>query len=305
MTLHTQSADSTSAAATEKPNASDIGEALVTLRATAPLTQCITNEVTTNFVANAILAVGGSPAMAADPGEADDFVRLASALLINVGTLSTDKRVTIPPTARIAHETGTPWVLDPVAVGALQPRTRIVEFILDFRPTVIRGNASEIIALAGGTSAGKGVDSGDDPVAALPAALALAARYGSVVAISGATDLITDGRIVARTPGGSVLSTRITGAGCSLGGVTASFAAAASSPLVGALAASIAYNVAAERAEKISQGPGTYQPHFLDELYSLSPADIGDPRRFSLEPVDPASAQAAGVSLVSQKGAAE
>ncbi|MCI1984755.1 MAG: hydroxyethylthiazole kinase [Bifidobacteriaceae bacterium] len=263
-----------------------LGEALASLRATNPLTQCITNEVTTNFVANAILAIGGSPAMAADPGEADDFVRVASALLINVGTLSTDKRVTIPITAKIADEIGTPWVLDPVAVGGLQARTRLVNFIVDFHPTIIRGNASEIIALSGGVSAGKGVDSGDDPIAALPAALTLAKTHGSVVAVSGPTDLITDGTTVVRTPGGSVLSTRITGTGCSLGGVTAAFAAAAAtaslSPLVAAVAASVAYNVAAERAEKASQGPGTYQPHFLDALYALTPGDLADAARCSV-----------------------
>jgi hydroxyethylthiazole kinase len=267
-------------------SAQQLGAALTSLRATNPLTQCMTNEVTTNFVANAILAVGGSPAMAADPGEADDFVRVASALLINVGTLSTDKRVTIPLTAKIADEIGTPWVLDPVAVGALQARTRLVNFIVDFHPTIIRGNASEIIALSGGVSAGKGVDSGDDPIAALPAALALATAHGSVVAVSGPTDLITDGETVVRTPGGSILSTRITGTGCSLGGVTAAFAAAARSadlpPLVAAVAASIAYNVAAERAEKLAQGPGTYQPHFLDALYALAPGDLADASRFSV-----------------------
>jgi hydroxyethylthiazole kinase len=279
--------------------AHQLGAALTAVRQKAPLTQCITNEVTTNFVANAILAVGGSPAMAADPGEADDFVRIASALLINVGTLSTDKRVTIPITARTAEQVGTPWVLDPVAVGALQPRTRIVNFILDYHPTIIRGNASEIISLSGGVSSGKGVDSGDDPMAALPAAVSLAKRNGAVVAISGATDVITDGATLVRTPGGSVLSTRITGAGCSLGGVTATFAAAAETPLIAAVAASIAYNVAAERAEKLSRGPGTYQPHFLDGLYSLTSKDLSDTERYSAQPV-PADILAAAESAAAQ-----
>lgn len=273
-------------------SAADLAEALSTLRTRVPLVQCITNEVTTNFVANAILAVGGSPAMAADPGEADDFVRLASALLINVGTLATDKRVTIPLTARTAAETGTPWVLDPVAVGALQPRTRLAKFILDFHPAIIRGNASEIIALSGGVSAGKGVDSGDDPLAALPAALSLAAHCGATVAISGATDLITDGREVVRTPGGSLFSTKITGAGCSLGGVTAAFAAVSRTPLIAAVAASVAYNIAAERAETQAAGPGTYQPHFLDALYSLTAADLAAEGRYVVEEVPSSEAEA-------------
>lgn len=257
--------------------------ALTDLRRRTPLVQCMTNEVTTNFVANAILAVGGSPAMAADPGEADDFVTLASGLLINVGTLSTDKRVTIPLTAHAAEEVGTPWVLDPVAVGALQPRTRLAKFILDFHPSIIRGNASEIIALSGGVSAGKGVDSGDDPSSALPAAFALNERCGAVIAISGATDLITDGKQVVHTPGGSLLSTRITGAGCALGGVTAAFAGVCASPLVAAVAASVAFNIAAERAEKLAAGPGTYQPHFLDELYALTAEDVSAPERSEVE----------------------
>src|SRR5690606_30463773 len=150
-----------------------------------------------------------------------------------------------------AAAVGTPWVLDPVATGALPVRTRLADELVALRPTAIRGNASEILALAGLGEGGRGVDATDTPDAASDAARALAERWGSTVAVSGRVDLITDGRGVIRIANGDALLTRVTGGGCALGAVMAAFLGAARSSGTDALAAvaaaTLVYTVAAER----------------------------------------------------------
>src|SRR5699024_9181405 len=163
------------------------------VREAAPLVQCMTNAVVMNFTANVLLACGCSPAMVDIPEEGGLFTEAASALLINLGTPYAEQREAMLESAPIATRTDTPWVLDPVAVGALPVRTRLASALLAYRPTTIRGNPSEIMALAGAGAGGRGTDSSDRAEAALPAAHDLATRYGSVVAISGPTDIVTDG----------------------------------------------------------------------------------------------------------------
>lgn len=184
-----------------------------------------------------------------------------------------------------------PWVLDPVAVGIGSLRTQLLRQFKEYKPSVIRGNASEMIALAGlwgvdggtGKSNVRGVDSTDSVTAAKAAAVSLAKWTGGAVAVSGKTDLITDGSVIAFSHGGSHFLEKITGAGCSLGGVTAVYLTAAS-PFIAALTAASAYNLAGSRAERKVDGPGSFQVAFLDELYKASPADIaGNP--FELEEV--------------------
>lgn len=250
----------------------------------------MTNVVTVNFVANAILALHGSPAMCAMPGEAEQMVVAADALLVNLGAMDPDQRISVHPTVRRACEAATPWVLDPVGAGpVLTTRTQLARDLLEQRPTVIRGNASEIIALAGAASSTRGVDSADSPEDAKQAAVDLAQLTGGAVAVSGATDLVTDDRLVVRTPGGSPWLARITGSGCSLGGVAAALAAR-SSALAAALAATLAYNAAAERAAKAptTRGPASFQTNFLDALYALTPDDVAG-QRLILEDRDDAT----------------
>lgn len=242
---------------------------LAELRATPPLVQCITNAVVTNFTANALLALGTSPAMCDIPGEAGLFAGVAGGVLVNLGTPTAEQR----DAAREAVAAGTPWVLDPVAVGALPVRTALAHELLEARPAIVRGNASEILALAGAGAGGRGVDSTDSPEAALDAARALAIRTGGTVAVSGPVDLIVDAVREARVPGGSVLLTRVTGGGCALGAtmaallaVTAGFAAATT--------ASAIWAVASERAEAASSGPGSFAVAFLDALAAIEPVDL-------------------------------
>lgn len=253
--------------------AASCAQALDDLRARTPLVQCLTNEVTTNLVANALLALGASPAMASAPGEAEELAGVAGALLVNLGTLGPDQRAAVEPTVAVAAGAGTPWVLDPVAVGVLSVRTRLAGRLLAERPAVVRGNASEVRALAGLASAGRGVDARDDVDAAAAAADAVAGWTGGAVAVSGPVDLVTDGRRHVRLAVGDRLLTTITGAGCALGGLVAAFAAV-TDPLTAGVGASAALGTAAERAALVARGPGSFPAALLDELHALTSDDL-------------------------------
>lgn len=266
-------------------------QAVETVKRTNPMAGSITNSVTINFVANAQLAVGGAAAMVYLPDEGEFLAKAGGATYINVGTLLPIYEETLPRTAKTLYDAGKPWVLDPVAIGIGSLRTKLLKQFKEYKPSVIRGNASEIIALAGlweldgGTDRSKvrGVDSTDCVSAAKAAAAALAKWTGGAVAVSGKTDLITDGSVVAFSHGGSHFMEKITGAGCSLGGVAAVYATAAS-PFIAALTASAVYNLAGTRAEKEVDGPGSFQVKFLDELYLATAAEIaGNP--FEIEVV--------------------
>jgi hydroxyethylthiazole kinase len=247
---------------------------LESVRTGSPLVHAITNSVVTGFTANVLLAIGAAPAMVDIPGEAGPFARIASGLLINLGTPHDEQRTAMREAARAAAAAGTPWVLDPVAIGALPIRTALAAELLELRPTVIRGNASEIIALAGQGAGGRGVDATDSPESALDAALALARTAGSVVAVSGPTDVITDGERIVRASNGHALLTKVTGGGCALGAVMAGFAAQGEDRLETTVAAVTAYNVAAEIAAQQSYGPGSFAVNFLDALAALAPGEL-------------------------------
>lgn len=262
---------------------SEMMQAVETVKRTNPMAGSITNTVTINFVANAQLAVGGSAAMVYLPDEAEFLAGAGGATYINVGTLFPIYEETLPCAAKVLHETGKPWVLDPVAVGIGSLRTQLLQQFKDYKPTIIRGNASEIIALAGlweldggkSESNVRGVDSTDSVHAAKTAAIALAKWTGGAVAVSGETDLVTDGKLMAISYGGSHFMEKITGAGCSLGGVVAVYATAAT-PFIAALTATAVYNVAGKRAELKVDGPGSFQVQFLDELYKATPEEIAN-----------------------------
>ncbi|MDY0912352.1 hydroxyethylthiazole kinase [Rathayibacter festucae] len=251
--------------------ARDLGE----LRRTAPLVQCITNAVVTGFTANSLLALGASPAMCDLPGEAGVFAGIASATLVNLGTPHAEQRDGAREAVAAANAAGTPWVLDPVAVGPLPVRTALATELLEARPAIIRGNASEILALAGLGAGGRGVDAVDGPEEALEAATALARRSGAVVAVSGAVDVLTDGERVVRVTGGLPLLTRVTGGGCALGAVMAAFLGVpGSDPLGAAVAASVVWGLAAEQAAVASAGPGSFAVGLLDSLAALTAAEV-------------------------------
>ncbi len=245
------------------------------MRERGPLVQCLTNSVVVNFTANALLAVGAAPAMVDIPEEAGQFAGIASGVLINLGTPASEQRLAMVEAAVAASAAGTPWVLDPVAVGALTVRTALAHELTGHRPTIIRGNASEIMALAGVGAGGRGVDSSDDVELALDAAVALSARAGSVVAVSGPVDVITDGTRTARIANGHPLLTRVTGGGCALGAVMAAFASVDEDRWATTVAAVTVYTVAAEIAAENCGGPGSFAVAFLDALAGVDAATIG------------------------------
>ncbi|QHC59265.1 hydroxyethylthiazole kinase [Rathayibacter sp. VKM Ac-2760] len=257
------------------PDGAAVARDLARLRSAAPLVQCITNAVVTGFTANSLLALGASPAMCDLPGEAGVFARIASATLVNLGTPGAEQRDGALEAVAAANDAGTPWVLDPVAVGPLPVRTALAAELLEARPAIIRGNASEILALAGLGAGGRGVDAVDGPEDALDAAHSLARRSGAAVAVSGAVDVITDGERVVRVTGGHPLLTRVTGGGCALGAVMAAFLGAQDSDALGAaVAASVVWGLAAESAAAGASGPGSFAVGLLDALAALTADEV-------------------------------
>lgn len=254
--------------------AESLSALLVNVREEHPLVQCITNAVTVNFVANVLLALDAAPAMVDMPGEAGACAAAASALLINLGTPNADSVRAMHEAVRAARETGKPWILDPVAVGSLPVRTALAGELLRERPTIVRGNASEIIALAGAGRGGRGVDSTAEAESALDAATRLTRVTGGAVAISGPTDIVTDGTCTLRLGNGHEYLTRVTGGGCALGASMAAFAGTGASALRAAAAATLAYTVAAEVAAVGAAGPGSFAAAFLDRLATLTPSAL-------------------------------
>ena len=245
------------------------------VRAKQPLIHNITNFVVMNVTANALLALGASPIMAHAPEELEDLLRIASALVLNIGTLDTPWINSMQKAASLAGQRGIPVVLDPVGAGASRLRTKTALGLIQTQcPTVIRGNASEILALAGASGQTKGVDSLLRTEAAEDTARQLAKSLGSVVAASGPVDFITDGSASLWISGGTPLAPHVTGMGCTSTAMIAAFSSVEASPLIAALAGMGVMKVAAELAAEKALGPGTFQIHFLDALYNLSAQDL-------------------------------
>ena len=265
----------------EKELRASIAEALDAVRRENPLAGSVTNGVTMDFVANAQIAVGGSAAMVYLPDEAETLVAAGGALYINMGTLMPISGETITRAAQALAAAGKPWTLDPVGIGIGELRTQTLLAIKDCKPSIVRSNASEIIALAGlwGLSGGgdlgraRGVDSIDEVISARAAAVALAQFTGGAVAVSGVTDLVTDGSTLVYAAGGSPFMEKITGAGCSLGGVCAVYAAVTDA-FTAALTGVAIFNLAGTRAERMARGPASFKVAFLDELAAATAEDL-------------------------------
>lgn len=238
-------------------------------RQRSPLTHCLTNDVVQSFTANVLLALGASPAMVVEPEEASQFAAIADAVLINVGTLTATRREAMLAAVKSAAAAGRPWTLDPVAVGSLTFRSDFCRELLTYRPAAIRGNASEIMALARQAVSGRGVDSLHDSAAALESAVRLAQSSGAVVAVTGETDYVTDGERLLAVSGGSPLMTSVVGTGCALSAVVAAFCALPGDRLLHIATACRVMSQAGERAAAAAGGPGTFEPLFLDMLYHL------------------------------------
>ena len=240
------------------------------IRHDAPLVHNITNFVVMNQTANALLAVGASPVMAHALEEVEDMVGFARALVINIGTLSPDWVEAMRRAGRAAVARGIPIVLDPVGCGATPYRTETATMLFnELRPTIVRGNASEILTLAGGVAGTKGVDSSHTTDAVADTASAFARERGCVLSISGADDLILDGVRTARVHNGHAIMMSVTGMGCTATALTGAAAAVASSPFEAALDAMTIMGVCGEIAASASRGPGSFVPAFMDALWTL------------------------------------
>ena len=241
----------------------------------APLVHNITNYVVMNTTANALLAVGASPVMAHALEEVEEMTALASALVLNIGTLSGPWVEAMVLAGRAAQPKGIPTVLDPVGVGATTFRTRTAQRLLEETgPRLIRGNASEILALANLGGGTKGVDATDPVEGALEAARQLSSRCNCVVTVSGPVDLIVQGERLARIHNGDPIMGRITGMGCTATALMGAFAAVNPDPFRAAVDAMVVLGVAGELAREHSQGPGSFQVALLDQLASLRQEDL-------------------------------
>ena len=247
-----------------------LSAAIAAVRSQRPLVHNITNYVVMNNSANALLAIGASPVMAHWTQEMEEMVSIAGALVLNIGTLDQNWLESMKVAGLAASRKGTPIVMDPVGAGATSARTAAsLELIRLCHPSVIRGNASEIMALVNAEIKSKGVDSSAQSSDAVEAARKLAAETGAVVVISGATDYITDGSVVHTVEGGDEIMTAVTGMGCTSTALVGAFAAVVEDPLIAATAAMAVMSLAGERAAARSRGNGSMQVNFLDELYLI------------------------------------
>ena len=245
------------------------------VRGSSPLVHSITNYVAMNFTANALLSAGASPIMAHAKEELEELIGMAGSVVLNIGTLSSGWIESMQLAASIAAVNYKPLILDPVGAGASRLRTdTAISLLKDGGVTVVRGNASEIMALAGAGNITHGVDSCHSTDAALVSAKALALKYRCVVAISGWVDRVTDGKIVYSIKGGSEYMSLVTGMGCTATALCAAHMAISENKLAAAITGMGAMAAAGGLAEVKANGPGTFAVHFLDALHTMTENDV-------------------------------
>lgn len=258
-------------------NREQLKKDLQLVRTESPLVQNITNYVAMNFTANCLLAVGASPIMAHAPEEVEDIVKIAGALVLNIGTLDSHRTEGMLIAGKTAHLLGKPIILDPVGVGATHFRAQTAwKIINECQPTIIRGNSSEIIALVNSEHKSKGVDTCNTASDAITSANILAERTKAIVVVSGETDYITDGKRVSILENGSPLMTKVTAMGCTSSSIIGAFAAINPDPFEAALHGMSVMGVCGERAAQKKAAPGSLAINFIDELYLIPPTELAD-----------------------------
>ncbi len=251
------------------------GSLLVQIRQTRPVVHSITNFVVMNSTANVLLAMGASPIMAHALEEIEDISAISDSLVINIGTLSNAWIESMESAAHMAITKRKPFLLDPVGSGATKLRTSTACNIARFAtPTVIRGNASEILSIAQAGYGARGVDSVNTTEDAMEAASALAASLGTVVAVTGPKDFVTDGLRSVVISGGSSLTSCVTGTGCAASVIVAAFLAVEQDALLASAGALAFFKVVAEKASMKAAGPGSFWVQVLDELHNVSSRDV-------------------------------
>jgi hydroxyethylthiazole kinase len=252
--------------------AAKAAEILAKVREKKPLVHNITNYVAMNSTANILLAAGAAPVMAHSPREVEEMVGIAGALVLNIGTLSDSWNDSMQLAGKAANRKGIPVILDPVGVGATVYRSQTAAMLVETTKfAVIRGNASEVRALAGEAAGARGVDSVDGVEAAAAAAGALARKTGSIVAVTGPEDIVIGGDTVLAVKNGHPLLSSVTTTGCAATVLIGAFTAVETNTVTAAAAALAVFGLAAEQAAEAAQGPGTFWTRLLDALYHLTP----------------------------------
>lgn len=250
----------------------EVGKAIENVRKKKPLVEQVTNYVTINDCANVTLAIGASPVMADGDEEVEGFTEIAQSSVINFGIIDAQPLETLIKAGRAANKNNVPLVFDPVGMGAIKYRDNaILELLEKVHMSVIKGNAGEIMALAGKTGATKGVDSLAESTDAIDSAIKVANKYRCVCAVTGKVDIVTDGRYVVKIKNESDILAYITGTGCMIASLVGSFLGAGNSPLIsavsGIMAMSISGEAALEREEKEHNGIGTYRTDVMNNIY--------------------------------------
>jgi hydroxyethylthiazole kinase len=240
-----------------------------------PLVDCVTNYITTNDCANILLSFGASPAMLDVAGESYNFARISGALYVNFGTYIRDQEFAAIEGVLGAKAAKRPVVIDPVGCGAIRGRIGILAHLYEIGGVdIIKGNAGEILSLAGKDARVKGVDSGGETEGVEEAVAALARQYRCVAAATGKEDLVSDGENLVRISNGVDMLTQITGAGCMAGALCGATAAAAaqigSDMLSAAVAALAAMGIAGELAYQKARLPGSFRVALIDSVYTLT-----------------------------------
>lgn len=264
-----------------------INETLSQIKEKNPLTHCITNSVTINDCANAVLAIGGSPFMAEDAEELEEVVTIADALVINIGKLSKEQINSMNVSAKVANETDTPIILDPVGVGVTELRNKTtMDLINNYNMAAIRGNITEIKSIAklvgviDENNTAKGVDVNIDDIITEENLSAngeitreLAEKLDTTILASGPIDILSDGKTTIAIDNGDDMMPLITGSGCMLSSIVGS-CIGGSTPLEGSLVAILAMNLAGEKArakvDEKDEGTGSFRAYLIDYLYKTN-----------------------------------
>jgi hydroxyethylthiazole kinase len=245
------------------------------LREKKPLIHNITNYVVMNYTANALLACGASPVMAHAVEEVEEMVSLASALVLNIGTLTPHWVEAMLRAGKKANVMNVPIVLDPVGSGATRLRTESAKRLTrELSIQVVRGNASEVLSLAKNEAHTKGVDSIHSVEEAQHVAKTLAKDLKTTLAITGKVDLITDGEKIYRVHNGHEMMGLVTGTGCTATVMIGAFLAVDPDPLDASTTALAYFGLAGEKAATQTKNPGTYQISLLDAIFSIDEKEL-------------------------------
>jgi hydroxyethylthiazole kinase len=261
----------------------NISDLFARVREKRPLVHHITNYVTVNDCANITISAGAAPVMADAPEEVCEMVTFAGALVLNIGTLNKGQIESMLLAGGMANDRRIPVILDPVGAGATRFRTKSAQRLLDeLKITILKGNAGEIGILAGAEAHVRGVDSYGVTGDLVNIAQHFAKQAGMTVVISGATDIVTDGRRILLIENGHPMLGSISGTGCMAASVTGAFAAVADDPVIASAAALAAFGIAGEKAAAGVRGPYSFKTALFDEMASLKPEDLATGARIRI-----------------------